>query len=170
MTNKSIERLRDKLMKRGMAASHRPPPLEPEWGPQMQAITQRVRPFAEAMYLVLAADGDIDERERDVLRGALRTLTDGQLSTRAMASMLGDFARLRSRDGVELRLDSVAAALYGDRKDAELVLGLMAAAAETDGQVGSGEQSIIMTLGERLGVAVRHLEELLYGPDGSESG
>jgi uncharacterized membrane protein YebE (DUF533 family) len=162
MSNKRIERLRDKLVDRGMA-SHRPPPMNVQPGPEALAVLQRVRPFAEAMYLVLAADDEIDGRERDVLRGALRTLTDGLISTTSMEGLLTEFARARTRDGLELRLDDVASALYGDPHDAELVLGLMAAAAEADGRLGSAEQAIIMALGERLGIADAHLYELLYG-------
>jgi tellurite resistance protein len=167
MSNKRIERLRDKLVDRGMA-SHRPPPLNPQPGPEALAILQRVRPFAEAMYLVLAADGEIDERERDVLRGALRTLTDGLLSTTSMEELLTEFAKARARHGLELRLDDVASALYGDPNDAELVLGLMAAAAEADGRLGAAEQSIIIALGDRLGIAHAHLYELLYGGEADQ--
>jgi uncharacterized tellurite resistance protein B-like protein len=169
MSNKRIERLRDKLVDRGMA-SLRPslPPTEP--GPEALAMLQRVRPFAEAMYLVLAAEHDIAERERNVLRGALRTLTDGVLSTASMETMLGNFERARERDGVDVRLDALAAALYGDPSDAELALGLMAAAAEADGRLGASEQSIILALGERLGVAAGHLQELLYGGEAAPGG
>jgi tellurite resistance protein len=122
------------------------------------------------MYLVLAADGEIDERERDVLRGALRTLTDGLISTTSMEQLLSEFAEARARNGLELRLDDVASALYGDPHDAELVLGLMAASAEADGRLGAGEQAIIMTLGERLGIADAHVYELLYGGEAARPG
>jgi hypothetical protein len=169
MTNKRIDRLRDKLLERGMA-SQRPPPMNPptneEPKPEAVAMTQRVRPFAEAMYLVLAADGDMGDRERDVLRGALRSLTDGMLSSQAMETMLCEFERARALQGVDSRLDTVAAALYEDPSDAELALGLMAAAGEADGRMDAAEQAIIMALGERLGVSKPHLQELVYGtPD-----
>ncbi|HEX4352147.1 MAG TPA: TerB family tellurite resistance protein [Polyangiales bacterium] len=164
MPNKRIDKLRDKLLERGMA-SYRPPPMNAgtDPNPEALAMTQRVRPFAEAMYLVLAADGDVGERERDVLRGALRSLTDGKLSSASMESLLCEFERARALQGVDLRLDSLAAAFYGDRSDAELALGLMAAAGETDGTMDASEQAIIFALGERLGVAKSELQELLYG-------
>lgn len=165
MADKRIDRLRDKLLARGMA-SQRPPPMNADPKPEAVAMTQRVRPFAEAMYLVLAADGDMGERERDVLRGALRTLTDGMLSSHAMETMLCEFERARALQGVESRLDTVAAALYDDPSDTELALGLMAAAGETDGRMAAAERAIIMALGERLGVSKPHLQELVYGtPD-----
>lgn len=164
MANKRIDRLRDKLLARGMA-SQRPPPVKADPNPEVQAMARRVQPFAEAMYLVLAADGAIGERERDVLRGTLRTLTDGMLSSASMEAMLAEFERGRALQGVESRLDTVAAALYSDRSDAELALGLMAAAGETDGRMATAEQAIILALGERLGVAEPRLHELLYGAE-----
>jgi hypothetical protein len=162
MANKRVDRLRDKLLERG-TASQRPPPLaaKAEPKPEALAMTQRVRPFAEAMYLVLAADGAIGERERDVLRGAVRSLTDGMLSSASMEAMLAEFERGRALQGVESRLDTVAAALYDDRSDAELALGLMAAAGKADGRMAAAEQAIIVALGERLGIAEPHLRELL---------
>jgi tellurite resistance protein len=162
MSNKRIERLRDKLLERGMD-SRRPPPLGADPRPEVLAMTQRVRPFAQAMYLVLAADGGLRERERDVLRGALRTLTDGLLSSAAMDALLADFERARALQGLEMLLDGVAAALYGDRSDGELALSLMAAAGETDGRLTAAEQAIIIALGQRLGLSQLRLDELLYG-------
>jgi uncharacterized tellurite resistance protein B-like protein len=170
MSNKRIDRLRDKLLARGMA-SQRPPPVKADPKPEALAMAQRVQPFAEAMYLVLAADGAMGDRERDVLRGAIRTLTDGMLSSASMEAMLADFERGRALQGLESRLDTVAAALYSDRSDAELALGLMAAAGETDGRMATAEQAIILALGERLGIAKPHLQELIYGaePDQPEA-
>lgn len=162
MSNKRIERLRDKLLERGMD-SQRPPPLNPEPRPEVVEMTRRVRPFAEAMYLVLAADGGLRERERDVLRGALRTLTDGLLSSAAMDAMLAEFERMRAFQGLDMRLDAVAASLYSDRSDGELALSLMAAAGETDGRLSASEQTIIISLGQRLGLSQLRLNELLYG-------
>ena len=176
MSNKRIERLRDKLLERGMD-SQRPPPLNSDARPEVAELTQRVRPsrpevvemtqrvrpFAEAMYLVLAADGGLRERERDVLRGALRTLTDGLLSSAALDAMLARFERERALQGLDMRLDTVAAALYSDRSDSELALSLMAAAGETDGKLTAAEQAIILALGQRLGLTQQRLDELLYG-------
>jgi tellurite resistance protein len=167
MSNKRIEQLRDKLLARGLVPSQPPPAMEaaPKAGPEALAITERVRPFAEAIYLVLAADAQLGERERDVLRGALRTLTGGVLSSVSMDSMLCDFERARTRDGVESRLDNVASSLYGDRNDARLALRLATAAAEAESGVGEQERSVIAALGTRLGVSQREMSELLQGSD-----
>lgn len=163
MTSKRIERLRDKLLARGKPTLA-PPLHAPQRSdtPELWALAERVRPFAEVMYLVLAADEDISERERDLLRGALRSLTEGALSTAALDEMLQEFQANRAREGVELRLDYLASALYLDRSDARLALGLATAAADADRGVGSEEREVITSLAERLGIHGSELAEMLH--------
>lgn len=160
MANKRIEHLRDKLLARGQ-----PMPTAPRnvASSELSALSARIRPFAEVMYLVLAADEVLTERERDVLRGALRSLSDGALSSTAMDEMLEDFRRARARDGIELRLDFLASALCVDRTDARLALRLATAAADADHGVGPEEEAVIRALGERLGVSRSEMLELLDG-------
>jgi len=166
MTNPQIERLRDALLRRGTVASRPPPPPQSGMKPEQLELARRVRPFAEAMYLVIAADSDVADRERDVLRGALRALTDGTLSSAALEAMLSDFERARARDGLELRLDAVASALYGDHTDAELALKLSIAATLVDGRLDAREQAVVHALAERLGISQTQVAELIYAPHG----
>jgi tellurite resistance protein len=161
MTSKRIERLRDKLLARGQPTLAPPAPARPAT-PELWALADRVRPFAEVMYLVLAADEDISERERDVLRGALRSLTEGALSSAALDEMLQEFESNRAREGLELRLDYLASALYPDRSDARLALGLATAAADADRGVGPQEREVITSLAERLGIRHSELAEMLH--------
>ncbi|HKU39468.1 MAG TPA: TerB family tellurite resistance protein [Polyangiales bacterium] len=164
MSNPQIERLRATLLRRGMLTSRPPPPLaDPTWNPEQVELARRVRPFAEAMYLVIAADAEIGTRERDVLRGALRTLTDNQLSTAALETMLQEFESARAEEGTEARLDAVASALYLDPTDAELAVKLAIAGAEVDGRLDAREQAVVRALAERLGFSERQLGELLEG-------
>lgn len=164
MSSARMERLREKLLSRGLP-SYRPPPLATDAPkPELTEMVRRVRPFAEAMYLVIAADADIAERERDVLRGALRTLTDGTLSSAVMESLLREFEQARARQGSELRLDAVASALYGDPADAELALGLAIAAGEVDHGLDAREQVLVFALAERLGIPRARVDALLDDP------
>ena len=130
--------------------------------PEQRELARRVRPFAEAMYLVIGADAEVGPRERDVLRGALRTLTDNLLSSAALDRMLAEFQEARASEGLEPRLDAVASALYGDRTDAELALELAIAAASVDGRLDAREQMVAQTLGERLGIAPAHVDRLMH--------
>lgn len=162
MPSKRIERLRDKLLARGRPTL--PPPhgsAEATASPELLALAERVRPFAEVMYLVLASDSKVSDKERDVLRGALRSLTEDALSTSALDALLREFEQLRERQGLEVRLDHLASQLYGDPADARLALGLATAAADSDEGVGADERAVIVALAERLRVSDEELEALL---------
>ena len=166
MTSKRIERLRDKLLARGRPTLSPPEAVATPVSslcasPELAALAERVRPFAEVMYLVLAADATLGERERDVLRGALRSLTEDALSSAALDEMLEQFERKRARDGWELRLDELASQLYSDRADARLALGLATAAADTDEGIAPEERAVIVALAERLRVSQDELSALL---------
>ena len=168
MNNARIERLRDRLLGQGSPTIAPPPPSPGSAAPRNppasnrpedQAIYDRLRPFAEAVYLVVSADRQVSERERDALRGALRILTEGALSSAAMDAMIDEFDRAFARDGYEQRLDTVAAELYGDVADHELALALAAAAAAADGQLDAAERATLDALADRLGVSPEQLAD-----------
>jgi tellurite resistance protein len=163
---RTLERLKNQLLSGGSRPSLRPTPWSGNSAPpEAQAAYQRIRPFAEAMYLVMAADGRLNDRERTTLRGALRSLTAGVLGTSAMESMLSEFERLLAAQGLELRLDDVASRIYGEPEDRELALVLAATVAFADDRTDSAEQRTIEALSERLGVGRERLESLLSGRD-----
>jgi len=146
-----IVELRDQLLERG-PESIVPGQFSKEH-PLEAAAYDRVQPFAEAMFLVMSADAGISTSELDVLRGALRTLTDGELGTLAMEAMLADLEAKLERDGPELRMDNVAAHVWPDPKDRELMLVLAIATATADGQIQAAETQAIFELAARLGVS-----------------
>lgn len=159
--SKKIERLRDRLLSRGPPSlSERPARITT---PESRAAYRRIRPLAEAMYLVMAADRRVTDVERDALRGAIRTLTDGELGSRAMEDLITEFQDALARDGLDVRLDAVASELYGDREDRELALALAAAVALADAALDPAEQHTIEALAERLGIRGARLEKLLAG-------
>ena len=160
MSSSRFERLRDRLLAR--SAGQTVPPLPHGAGSaELSVLVQRVRPFAEAMYLVISADAAISARERDVLRGALRTLTEDRLGSEVQEAMLTEFEQLHARDGVELRLDAIASEIYADRRDAELALVLAIIAADVDGRLEKREREVVAALAQRLGVKPSELDTLL---------
>jgi DnaJ-domain-containing protein 1 len=161
---KTLDRLKEQLLSGGSRPSIAPRPWSKDSErPEAEAAYQRIRPFAEAMYLVMSADGSLDERELHTLRGALRSLTNSALGTGAMEAMLAEFERLLSRDGLDLRLDAVAARLYPEREDRELALALAATVAISDDHHSAPERQTIVSLAERLGIGRQRLEALLSG-------
>lgn len=157
-----IARLRDKLLEAGPPSL--PPPAagcRPERLPEHSALYARVQPLAEVMFLVMSADGAIASDERAALRGMLRTLTDGALSSPDMDGMLDHFAAGLAREGVEQRLDTLAARLYGEPTDRDLALALAAATALADSKLQPSEVAILSGLAERLGVPPASIQSLL---------
>jgi len=150
LDNRRIEQLRDRLLERG-PVSVIPGAFSRADAPAAAAY-DRIQPFAEAMFLVMSADAEIKDQERDVLRGALRTLSEGGLGTAATDAMLTDLEGLLARDGIDVRLDTVAAHLWPDPVDRELALALAAATAKADGRIDPAERSAILELAARLGV------------------
>jgi hypothetical protein len=77
---------------------------------------------------------------------------DALPSDAATDAMLLDLEGLLARDGIDVRLDTVAAHLWPDPIDRELALALAAATAKADGRIDPAERSAILELAARLGV------------------
>jgi len=129
-------------------------------GATANAFFARLRPFAVGVFLWISFDDALEARETELLRGTLRVLTHGQLGGAAMDSMLQEFRSLLTRDGLEMRLDRIAAEAYGDREDVELMLSLASAGALANGCIEPAEHEVIVALAERLGVSTARLRAL----------
>jgi tellurite resistance protein len=159
--SRRIELLRDRLLRRGER-----PTISSAWSlsmapPSARAAYDRILPYAEAIYLVIAADGVHTPEERDALLGAIRYLTEGELGAQAADHMIARFQSDLERDGLEVRLDDVASRVYGEPEDRELALSLAAAVATADGQSGPTEDRTIEGLAERLGFSQSRLAAFL---------
>jgi len=145
-----IERLREHLLDRGA------PSLAPRAfsgrSPQVAAAYERVRPFAEAMFMVMSADGAISVRERDVLRGAVRILTEDQLGGEATDRMLAEFEASWASQGRAEGLDRLASELWSEPDDRQLAVALVATIAVADDRLDPAELDAIVELAERLGL------------------
>ena len=128
-------------------------------GPEESAALGWVEPVAEAMFLALAADGTIAEPERDVLRGAVRDLTDGAVRSGTIAVMLESLERRLADEGRAARLGALADVLAG--QDAEAAFALAAAVALADGAVSPEEGELMVELGIRLGVPAERRDAIL---------
>ena len=160
-----IAHLRDRLLRRGVRSVA---PGAWSFGaapPQEQAAYDRILPFVEAIYLVIAADGVHTPEERDALLGAIRYLTEGELGARAADHMIVELQAALERDGLEVRLDEVASRVCREPEDRELALSLAAAAAMADGHAGPTEESAVVGLAERLGFSESRLKAMLVDDD-----
>jgi tellurite resistance protein len=109
-------------------------------------------PLCEAMYLMMSADQSISLEERNVLRGALRELSDGSVRSNHIDAMLEQAEKDVAREGRARRLEAVATSLRDDACRAEVALVLAAAMAFADGAVADEENEMLSDLAERMGI------------------
>jgi thioredoxin-like negative regulator of GroEL len=119
--------------------------------PEMAAVLNRVAPIAEALFLMMSADGLCSFDERIALRGALRTITDDELSKPAIAALLERFDSALESEGARDSLSRVAAQIAGDRADSRATLELAAALIVAGGEVTAAERSLFEQLAEETG-------------------
>ncbi|MBT8470654.1 MAG: TerB family tellurite resistance protein [Deltaproteobacteria bacterium] len=119
--------------------------------PEMAAVLNRVAPIAEALYLVMSADGVCSLDERVALRGALRTITDDDLSKPAIAALLDRFDSSFESEGLRESMSRIASQIAGDRDDARATLELATALLVADGDVSDDERNLLQQLAEETG-------------------
>ena len=125
---------------------------------------------AEAMYLMISADGKIEDAEREVLRGALRELTVGAMRSALIEQLLNGFEEAKQKEGQEARMNAIASVLCERPEAAEAAFVLSAAVAFADNEIADEENDVLNGFAEKLGISNERAEELLDGleADGSE--
>jgi len=152
-----ILRLRDHLLEPARSSgTHAFSPVE-----LADAILNRIHPFAEVMYLVIAADDVIEPAERSALLAALDILCDGAVGPDALAGLL-ERIEADSRVGdPEQRLVGATARLGTDRENRETAFLLAAAVALADDELEPREARVMTWARTYLGISERRLETLL---------
>ena len=125
------------------------------------AVVRRVEPFAETMYLVMMADGDLAEVEKQALAGAVNVLTDGQIDTGQMDALLQRFESKAVQSGSEARLMQIGAQICGDPDDREMAFTLAAVIALADDQVDVRENRMLEIVQEYFGISNKRMTVLL---------
>ncbi|PCH52229.1 MAG: hypothetical protein COC20_03960 [Cellvibrionales bacterium] len=158
----TIRRLTDVLLENGQlqerAATSGDAKLE---GDRLQAVIDRVSPFAETMCLTMLADGEVAELERETIRGALQVLTDGALGQEILDDMLQRCEAVANEQGVEYRLQAIGAQLCASRQDREMAFTLAAAVAVADNEVAEEESSLVECIAEWYGVSSKRCQQIL---------
>jgi tellurite resistance protein len=167
LSNSTLQRLRDQLKKRGQRASVAMPSPEPGAPPPSAADTEAMfalaeyGPLCEAMYLMMSADGEVTDDERQVLRGALRNLSDDQLRTAQIDSLLATASRNVEEQGRDARMKDVILALHEDQARAEVAFVLAAAIAFADNAIADQENETLNSFAEGLGIDEATANQLL---------
>jgi tellurite resistance protein len=160
LDSETLLRLRDELRKSGARRSI-PPPAPSEPPPDVLAIVQRVAPMCEVLYLLMVADEHSDERELEVLRGAIRALTEGALRSSVIDAMMARFEAAAREFGRDTRLAQIAALLAADREDAEAAFTLAAVMAIADETPDDRERALLEELRQLLGIKAERAHALL---------
>jgi tellurite resistance protein len=119
--------------------------------PEMTAVLNRVAPIAEALFLVMSADGVCTLEEKIALRGALRTITDDELSQPAIRALVERLDAALGSESHGARISRVASQLAGDRNDSKVAIELAAALILADGIVTNDERHVLEQLAEETG-------------------
>lgn len=160
----AIRRLRDHLLSHvpetpGTQPRHRDAGQDGE--PRRDAVTRRVEPFAETMYLVMMADGEPDAAERKALAAAISVLTDGQMTADDIDSMLERFDGNTRHAGSEGRLAQLGARLCADQDDRETAFSLGAVVALADDRVDVRENQALQWIRKYYGISDRRMASIL---------
>ncbi|MFO0554981.1 MAG: hypothetical protein U0271_41775 [Polyangiaceae bacterium] len=159
---KTLERIRDHFRDVGQPASvafTRPLADSDPFASDPDA-KRRFEALFEAMFLMVAADGKIEDAEREVLRGAVRGLTDGAVRSVHIDKLI-EQCKAALAQGTPARLKALAPILQEDPALVEAAFSLSAALAFADSAIGDEENELINDMAEAFGIDGDRAEELL---------
>jgi uncharacterized tellurite resistance protein B-like protein len=163
----TIERLRDALLQSGrrpsvvLSSAYETLTREGLLSPEEAGALNRVDPLAEAMFLMMSADGEVADAERDAVRGAIRGLTDNLLRSGTINVMLENYAKRLQEQGRDARLQEIASEIAEETSEAEGAFALSAAIALADDRITDEENELINTLAEWFGISEARSAEIL---------
>jgi tellurite resistance protein len=163
LSNSTLQRLRDQLRERGQRPSIAlAGVVSPEIAEGLTVVAE-YGALTEAMYLMMSADGEVTNDEREVLRGALRALSSDTIRSAHIESLLDSAAKKVVEHGREGRMEDVIAQLRDDPARAEVAFVLAAAIAFADNAIADAENDTLNELAEGLGIDDARATELLDG-------
>jgi len=136
---------------------------------EMVALT-RVDPLAETMFLMMSVDGVIADEEKDVVRGAIRGLSDNMIRSGTINVMLEKYQQALEEEGRDERLRQIAEEIADEPSEAEGAFSLAAAVAMADDEIADEENAFINQLAEWFGIDEERANQILdqLDEDGGE--
>ncbi len=163
----TITRLRDALLQSGrrpsllVSSAYETLTREGMLSAEEIGALNRVDPLGETMFLMMAADGNLADVERDAVRGAIRGLTDNILRSGTIKVMLENYQARLEQEGREERLRQIAEEIAEDPQEAEGAFALAAAVALADDTVSEEENAFINQLAEWFGISDERAGQIL---------
>jgi uncharacterized tellurite resistance protein B-like protein len=161
LSNSTLAKLRDQLRTRGQRPSIVVGTASTPEAQELAAMTAEYGPFCEAMYLMMSADGNVTQDEREVLKGALRNLSGDEIRGVHIEAMLDTAVKAITEQGREARMKEVIAQLHDDPARCEVVFVLAAAIAFADNTIADEENDTLNNFAEGLGISEDRANELL---------
>ncbi len=161
LSNSTLQRLRDQLKKQGQRPSVALPADARASDIDALVAAAEYAPLCEAMYLMMSADGRVTGDELQVLKGALRNLSDDQLKGTQIEALVDSAAKNIAEHGREARMREVILALHEDRARAQVTFVLAAAIAFADNAIADQENDTLNDLAEGLGIDEATADDLL---------
>ncbi|WP_394850255.1 TerB family tellurite resistance protein [Pendulispora brunnea] len=161
LSSSTISRLRDQLRLRGQRPSVvLPENVTPDLAETLRLLDE-YGPLCDAMYMMMSADGQVTNNEREVLTGALRNLSGDTLRTVHIEAMLEAAAKKTAEDGREKRMHDIIETLQEDTTRGEVAFVLAAAIAFADNAIADQENEVLNQFAEGLGIDEERANELL---------
>ncbi len=163
----TIERLRDALLESGrrdtvvLSSAYETLARQGLLNTDEAAALRRIDAVAETMFLMMAADGDVADAERDAVRGAIRGLTGEVLNAGIINVMLETYAQRLQEQGRDQRLRQIAASVSLEASEAESAFALAAAVALADNEVADEENHLIDELARWFGFSEDEANSIL---------
>jgi tellurite resistance protein len=163
----TIRRLRDALLQSGrrpsvvLSTAYETLARQGMLSPEESAALNRVDPLAETMFLMMSADGKVEDAERDAVRGAIRGLTDNLLRSGTINVMLENYEQRLAEQGRDARLQEIADDIAEEPTEAEGAFALAAAVALADDEIADAENELINQLAEWFGISEDRANEIL---------
>jgi hypothetical protein len=129
--------------------------------PEEAAAVQSIEPVLETMFLMMAADGQLGDEERVVIRGAVRELTEGYVRSSTIEVLLENYEQNLARDGQAARIEDIALKLSGDAAGAESAFVLAAAVAFADEDIQAAENELLNDFADKVCISEDRANELL---------
>ena len=162
LREQTLARIRDELLEVGQPPSvhfmHAAAAEDPFAG-DVDA-KNRFEALFEIMYLMVTADGVVADTERDVLRGAVRGLTQHAVRTAHIEKLFERCGEL-AKQGRAARLAAIAPTLKEDPALSEAAFSLAAALAFADSEIADSENELINEIADALELPAERAELLL---------
>jgi uncharacterized tellurite resistance protein B-like protein len=163
LSTSTVARLRDQLRTRGQRPSIAfgdISKLTPD-AAELATASAEFGPICEAMYLMMSADGKVSTEEREVLKGALRNLSEDSIRSAHIDAMLDQAAAQVAEQGRDARLRDIISQLHDDPARGEVTFVLAAAIAFADNAIADEENETLNLFAEGLGIDDARANELL---------